>query len=115
MFKDTILLIEPEKSTWKYALSNGDTCVSEMACGKKIEEDPTLSITDTIKPPPTEKPDSIKVDSVFTDKINKKTTIKPMSENAVAPAGNKDRVWDFSADLYFRNEGDGEVYLIENP
>ena len=115
VFKDTILLIEPEKSTWKFALSNGDTCVSEMACGKKIEEDPTLSITDTIKPPPTEKPDSIKVDSVFTDKINKKTTIKPMSENAVAPAGNKDRVWDFSADLYCRNEADWEVYLIENP
>ena len=54
-------------------------------------------------------------DILVTDKINKKTTIKPMSENAVAPAGNKDRVWDFSADLYCRNEADWEVYLIENP
>ena len=115
VFKDTILLVEAEKSTWKFALSNGDTCVSEQACGKKIEADTSLSIIDTIKPPPTEKQDSIKVDSIFTDKINRKTTMKPMSENAVAPAGNKDRVWDFSADLYCRNEADWEIYLIENP
>ena len=115
VFKDTILMVEAEKSTWKYTLSNGDTCVSEQACGMKISADSSLSIIDTIKPPPTEKHDSIKVDSVFTDKINRKTTLKPMSPNAVAPAGSKDRVWDFSADLYCRNEGDGEVYLIENP
>ena len=41
--------------------------------------------------------------------------VSSMSENAVAPAGNKDRVWDFSADLYCRNEADWEIYLIENP
>ena len=112
-FKDTVLLIEPEESAWKFLLSNGDTCVSQMTCGKKIEEDPTLSITDTIKPPPTEKIDSIKVDSTLVP--GKKTIIAPLSPNAVAPAANKDRVWDFSADLYCRNEADWEIYLIENP
>ena len=115
VFKDTILKIEASESEWKFELSNGDTCVSKMACGKKIEEDSTLSIIDTIKPPPTEKLDSIKVDSVFTDKITKKTTLAPGSPNAVAPAGSKNRVWDYSADLYCRNESDDEVYLIENP
>jgi len=112
-FKDTVRIIEAEESTWKFLLSNGDTCVSNMACGKKMEEDPTLSITDTIKPPPTEKHDSVKVDSTLVP--GKKTIIAPLSPNAVAPAANKDRVWDFSADLYCRDEADWEIYLIENP
>ena len=114
VYKDTILLIE-DHNTWTYLLSDSTECVSQQACAKKIEADSSLSIIDTIKPPPTEKHDSIKVDSVFTDKINRKTTIAPMSQNAVAPAGNKDRVWDFSADLYCRDEADWEIYLIENP
>ncbi len=112
-YKDTTYLVEAEKSTWTYKLSDETECVSEQACSKKIEADPTLSIVDTIKPEPTEKHDSVKVDSTWIWKQT--TTIAPLSPNAVAPAANKNRVWDFSADLYCRDQADWEIYLIENP
>lgn len=118
-YKDTTYLVEAEKSTWKYVLTDGSECVSEQACSKKIEEalkldeNSDLAIKDTIKPEPIEKHDSVRVDSTWIWKQT--TTIAPLSPNAVAPAANKNRVWDFSADLYCRNEADWEIYLIENP
>lgn len=120
---DTVMVSDTAKASLKYAISYKDSTgadATDTLTQRALEDhrklDSTIVVTDTIYDGAiTTKPMAVKVDSTISDKIKKTTAVTPTSSRIIEPKGGKGRVWDFSADLYCKNEADGIVYLIGNP